>query len=130
MVTSENATNAKRPPNTKIVNLPRNRLYEREALANTSSIYAMECPDCGIEALSIEPDDVRTDLSTQPLSLAETLFELDEGATIDVYRHCWVCGHQEVRTVTIESVDSQASDEAIIDQEHLLSQFENKYNYA
>ena len=86
----------------------------------------MECPDCGVEALSIEPEDVRTDLSTRPLSLTETLFEIDEGTTIDVNRHCWVCGYQEVRTVTVESVDSQAGDETIIDQEHLLSQFENE----
>ena len=86
----------------------------------------MECPDCGVEALSIEPDDVRTDLSTRPLNLTETLFKLYGGTTIDVTSHCWVCGYREVRTVTVESVDAQAGDEAIINQEHLLSQFENE----
>lgn len=77
----------------------------------------MDCPACGGPVtLEVGPE---WPLST---SLSDAILAAAEDERIEVTRNCWDCGWQESRQIRVDSIDTTAGDETVVERATLLDE--------
>lgn len=71
----------------------------------------MDCPDCG-SPLTLEVGPERP-LS---MSLRDAVLAAETDECIEITQDCWDCGWQKIRQVRVESIDTTAGDETVVER--------------